>query len=129
MYIKIAKIMLWVIIVLLLLPGNETEKREMRGTAQRTVDEFGEFCTRNAAFCDSFQAAYDALYDKMRYGAQLIEDLFRDHVAPEDAPPAPRKEGRDALSQNYSDARAIRDSLNTLRQDDLAPSWRGPRNL
>ena len=85
MYAKIAKIALWVIIVLLLLPGTEREKRELRGTAQKTVDEFGSFCTRNASFCDSFRTAYDGVYDKVRYGVELVEDLLRDHVVAEEA--------------------------------------------
>jgi hypothetical protein len=110
MYAKIAKIALWVFIILLLLPGNESEKREMRGTAQKTVDEVGSFCTRNASFCDSFRAAYDGLCDKVRYGAELIEDLLRDHVVVDDGtaprPPAsqePRKDGG-AMLQSFSPA-------------------------
>jgi hypothetical protein len=137
MYARIAKIALWVIIVLLLLPGTETEKREMRGTAQKTVDEFGTFCARNSTFCDNFRTAYDGLCDKVRYGAELIEDLLRDHVVAEDGvngrptpPPEPR---RGAMLHNrgygFSHTSSLENSDNTLRQDDLAPVWRGPQRL
>jgi hypothetical protein len=137
MYAKIAKIALWVIIVLLVLPGTEREKREIRGTAQKTVDEFGSFCTRNASFCDSFQTAYDGVYDKVRYGVELVEDLLRDHVVAKDGvephpvpPPEPRPGG--AMLQKYSHTSSLENSGNagnTLKQEDLAPVWRGPRKL
>jgi hypothetical protein len=137
MYVKIARVALWVVIVLLLLPGSETEKREIRGGAQRTVDEFGSFCARNASFCDSFRAAYDGLRDKVRYGAELIEDILRDYVVVDDGrpqpapPPAPARGREGAMLQGLKHASSISDSDsdNTLRQDDLAPSWRGPQPL
>jgi hypothetical protein len=139
MYAKIAKIALWVIIVLLLLPGTEREKRELRGTAQKTVDEVGTFCTRNASFCDGFRNAYDGVYDKVRYGIELVEDLLRDHVVADDGAgphPAPQPEprpGGGATLQKYSHTSSLDNSgnagKNTLKQEDLAPVWRGPKKL
>jgi hypothetical protein len=137
MYARIAKIALWVIIVLLLLPGTESEKREMRGTARQTVDEFGTFCMRNSEFCSSFRSAYDGLCDKMRYGVELIEDLLRDHVVVEEGdksrPAPPPEPGRGAMLRErgytYSHTSAIQSSQHTLTQDDLAPVWQGPQKL
>lgn len=137
MYARIAKIALWVIMVLLLLPGTETEKRELRGTAQKTVDEFGTFCSRNSTFCDSFRTAYDGLCDKVRYGAELIEDLLRDHVVAEDpagGPAAPAPEPRRGAmlhshGYSYSQNTSLHNSQSTLKQEDLAPVWKGPQRL
>lgn len=120
-----------VVIILMLLPSNGDERYELYATAHRTVSDIGNFCNRNPDVCAKVSSAFSGMVDKLKSGADSIEDMLRD--AGIGAPETRDEHGHSALSAqlsepnvDYPTATAARASTDTLTKSDRHPDWRGP---
>lgn len=119
----------WILVIILLLPSNGQERYDLYATAQRTVADIGSFCTRNPDVCEKTSSAASGALNKLKTAAESIEDMLRDagigarREIKDDAP-----QDRERQGQLDGDPRMTTSSMagNTLKPDDLRPSWRGP---
>lgn len=117
----IFKAAFWGFLVVMLLPGSEKEKREFYGTADRTVEDLRTFCVRNPDLCEKSRSAFDTVWNKARYGAEMLEDLMQKYVMR--SSPAGEEEG---LRTGAEAGAAPRKNQSTLTAEDYKPQWRGP---
>jgi len=123
-----------VVLILMLLPSNGEERYELYATAHRTVSDIGNFCNRNPDVCAKVSSAFSGMVDKLKSGADAIEDMLRDVGI---GAPETRDEHRhSALSAqlsgpnaDYRTAVARPASTDTLTESDRNPRWRGPGDL
>lgn len=109
----------WLTLVILLLPTNEVQQREVYGTAEAAVKDVGAFCTRNPQVCEKSKEAFDVFSQKAQFGAKMVMDFVADTKS-ETQTSVDETRGR-RFPSIFS-----RDSQNTLNNDDLAPAWSGP---
>jgi hypothetical protein len=99
----------WQSVVVLLLPADpqsgEQAPRvsaiEALMAARTAVADFSAFCDRNPDVCATGGSALQLFTEKVRYGTQRLYDSFDGAPAADGAP-------------------------DTLKRDDIEPSWRGP---
>jgi len=126
----ILRLIILLSIVALFLPSTPEEKQQMYRGVSDAVDNVQGVCVRNAELCDSVVTIATAIADRFYYGAQMLYDatLSGSGQAPRGAsewPNATPKEGRLPGRETRAPSGPVR-STPTLRQDDLAPAWRGP---
>jgi hypothetical protein len=128
----------WIFLILLLLPTNDREKSDFYTAAGRTISDLGDFCTRNPDVCDKTGAIFSTFLRKIQEAVHSLDNAIagegdtnarhdRDRhpgYTIRERTPDPRARSR-VPGQAYI-APAVDGSQNTLRQDDLAPAWRGP---
>ena len=98
----------WLSVVVLLLPadpqtGDEAPRVnaiEALTAARTAVTDLSAFCDRNPQVCATGSTAFQIFTQKVRYGAHMLYDYFDRTPASTDA--------------------------DTLKRDDIDPSWRGP---
>jgi len=108
----------WLTLVILLLPTNEQDQRNVYGTAQAAVKDLKTFCSRNPGVCEKSGDAFDIFAQKARFGAKMVMDFVADASA--------EGTGKDADQPRRFPTLFNRDSQNTLTEDDKEPSWFGP---
>ena len=117
-------------VVALFLPSTPEEKQQMYRGVSDAVDNVQGVCVRNAELCNSVVTITTAIADRLYYGAQMLYDATLGTAGQRspDAPQWPRatpKEERLPGRETRAPSGPVR-STHTLRQDDLAPAWRGP---
>ncbi len=110
----------WLTLVILLLPTNAEEQRQVYGTAEAAVKDMRTFCTRNPEVCAKSRDAFHVFSQKAQFGAQMLMGFVTETAS-------------DASSEttDAGDARRFptffeKDSQNTLTTDDVQPGWFGP---
>ena len=109
----------WLTLIILLLPTNESQQRDVYGTAEAAVKDLGAFCTRNPHVCDKSKEAFDVFSQKAQFGAKMLMDFVTDS-GDEVQTTADESRGR-RFPSIFN-----RDSQNTLSNDDRRPAWSGP---
>jgi hypothetical protein len=110
----------WLTLVILLLPTNEQDQRNVYGTAEAAVNDFKSFCTRNPGVCEKSGEALDLFAQKAQFGAKMLMNFVSDATS-EQAIAAKTEE----KSRRFP-VFLRRDSQNTLTNDDVEPAWSGP---
>ena len=136
----------WVLVLILLLPTDETQQNRIYGTAQTAVNDLVGFCDRNPQTCVRSQEAFEVLVQKAKYGAQMVMNLVdeqttsavRNPVSEDDgiAQPVPMPSDSPVMSNGSVmpvpaaplepmtwDASTSQDTLNP---DDRVATWDGP---
>ncbi|MEJ2226733.1 MAG: hypothetical protein P8Y67_00595 [Alphaproteobacteria bacterium] len=143
------KVAFWTLLILILLPSNTQEKMNFYNTAQRSVSDVSHFCDRNAELCEKTTEFFTGLYQKLLTTTDMIEetlinagiggdvrslqsdDPFTDNYPQDFQRPRPQRQSKgDNLSSADipSTSSLLRNSSqNTLTQQDLTPTWHGPR--
>jgi Family of unknown function (DUF5330) len=101
----------WLSVVVLLIPGSpQTDDQAPRVTvfeavtaASAAVTDMTGFCGRNPDVCTTGGAAFRVFADKVRNGTHMLYDFFGKH---------------DTADVDNG----------TLKQEDIDPPWRGPRD-
>ena len=109
----------WLTLIILLLPTNESQQRDVYGSAEATVKDFGAFCTRNPQVCDKSKEAFDVFSQKAQFGAKMLMDFVADSTGE-------AQTTDDAARPSRFRSIFSRDSQNTLNSDDMRPAWSGP---
>lgn len=111
----------WGMLLLFLLPSSPQQKEAIYTAAEQTVSDVSGFCDRNPQACETARSAFQTLVEKIRIGAEMVEDMLRD---------GGQSKSDDRLSA-HDDATASvpPPSQSTLRSDDLRPEWRAPAGL
>lgn len=108
----------WLAIIIMVMPTDAREQRQVYGAAKAAASDITHFCTRNPAVCRESKLAFDKFSEKAKFGGKLLMSFLRKE--PAKAPTAtsffsPTKE---AGTDNYAD-----NSTNTLSSNDLKPLW------
>lgn len=119
----------WILLVVLLMPSNSQEKLAFYGTAERTIQDVGGFCTRNPDVCDNTTSIFQAIIHKIGTTAEMLEDMIRQAGLEKDPriieEERPGRQGAVLTDRNMSTASVTNDTLTTIDRD---PSWRGPNH-
>lgn len=110
----------WLTLVILLLPTNADDQRQVYGSAEAAVKDMRSFCIRNPDVCDKSRDAFDVFSQKAQFGAKMLMNFVTEaasHVPSEDDK---------ADSRRRFPAFFEKDSQNTLTLDDVEPGWAGP---
>jgi hypothetical protein len=70
----------WLMILVLLLPTDETQQSQVYGTAEAAVKDVTGFCDRNPGVCEKGKDAFDVFVQKAQFGAQMIMGFVRDQT-------------------------------------------------
>jgi len=113
----------WLMIIVLLLPTDETQRSEVYGTAQAAVNDVATFCDRNPDTCARGKDAFAVFVQKAQFGARLLMSLVNSGT------------GTDGDPQQSSEVSPFEParlgpggSQDTLSPDDLEEDWSGPGN-
>lgn len=79
----------WLIVLILLLPTDESQQKEIYGTAQTAMNDVVTFCDRNPETCAKGQDAFAVLVQKAQYGAQVVMNLVESQTAALDGAAVP----------------------------------------
>lgn len=124
----------WLVLLILLIPTDEAQQKQIYGTAQSAVADIRSFCDRNPQTCASSQYAFNVLVQKAQYGAQMIQTLVEEqtgNLMPNN-PPASAIPHSNAVMPVPSAVPLEptpwlqNDSQNTLSPEDLQAAWSGP---
>lgn len=108
----------WLALVILLLPANEGQQRQIFGAAEAAIKDLGTFCVRNPEVCERSKSAFQDFGEKAQDGAKALMDLIEES--------ANGSVERQAQSSNpFRHSVFQRDTRGTLTNDDLEPSWLG----
>jgi hypothetical protein len=108
----------WLTILILLLPANQEQQKEVYGTAEAAVKDFSNFCYRNPVVCLQTKTAFDTFTQKAQFGATMVMDFVKDFDGSETASADAQPTRRFSLFGSKSQ--------NTLNQNDADPAWSGP---
>lgn len=125
----------WITLILLLLPSNGQERYELYTTAQRTVSDIGNFCTRNPEVCDKTASIASGIMQKLKNTAHTIEDMLREagigagrgERSSDGAWLDPDRRGWDGDDASVASTSSLPGE--TLTPQDLRPTWRGPGKI
>jgi hypothetical protein len=124
----------WIFLILLLMPTTDKEKSDFYVAAGRTLSDLGGFCDRNPDVCDKTSAIFETILHKVRTSVKMLEDMIRSENADHDPaalsrgrPGDPRMQRGTGLDPRIAPAAVS--SQQTLRADDLEPTWRGPGGI
>ncbi|MGE0004909.1 MAG: DUF5330 domain-containing protein [Parvibaculaceae bacterium] len=98
---------------------------ELVSAAVSTVADMGDFCSRQAAVCDTAHYLAVKLEGKARYSVELLYQWAqesRDQAQQAHRDDAGAPQGRTAAADTGKTA-----GRSTLRLDDLIPEWRAPK--
>lgn len=112
----------WLTLIILLLPTNEEQQRQIYGTAEAAVNDVRSFCTRNPDVCAKSRAAFDTFTEKAKFGANMLVDVIAGQEADETRQAGAAEEGQRVPAS----LDAAPDSRNTLTAEDMQPAWNGP---
>lgn len=111
----------WLMLIVLLLPSNEQEQREVYGTAQAAVNDIKTFCVRNPGVCETSTVAFESFSQKAQFGAKMLMDFMKDASSDVAAMPIERDQRQPGPVSMFR-----RESNNTLTADDLKVAWTAP---
>lgn len=100
------------------LTADQPSATEFLSAALSTVADLGDFCSRQAAVCDTAHYLAATLEGKARYSIELLYQRSQESKGT-------------ALTQQASDddqGQAASPGQNTLRLEDLIPEWRAPKS-
>ena len=75
----------WLVVLILLIPTDDAQQKQIYGTAQSAMNDLSSFCDRNPQTCASGQDAFNTLVRKAQYGADMIMALVEQHSGSFDA--------------------------------------------
>ncbi len=114
----IVRTVFWLAIIILLLPANEQQQREVYGTAEAAVSDLSNFCIRKPIVCMQSKSAFDTFTQKVQFSAKMVMDFVHkfdsDEFAEADAKPSRKLSYFGTGSQS------------TLNDNDMGPTWSGP---
>lgn len=112
----------WLMIIVLLLPTDETQRNEVYGTAQAAVNDVATFCDRNPETCARGKDAFAVFVQKAQFGVRMLMDLVGGGTGTGDGSP----QGSGASPAfDPADLDPGR-SQSTLSPQDLEEAWSGP---
>lgn len=125
------KVSFVVVLLLLLIPSNSEQRYDLYVTAQRTVADLGNFCTRNPDICEKVSSAFYGALQKLKSGSDSIEGMLRDagigqEPSQLDAGYTSTYDGQGLASEKMNSATTSSLSRDTLTFRDRGPAWRGP---
>ena len=99
---------------------------EFLSAAVSTVADMRDFCTRQAAVCDTAHYLAVKFEGKAKYGIELLYQWA--HESNDLMPPQQANDGERASTQSQTAAANDADDTgqNTLQLEDLIPEWRAP---
>jgi Family of unknown function (DUF5330) len=108
------------------LQANDPPATEFLSAAVSTVADMSDFCTRQAAVCDTAHYLAVKLEGKAKYGIELLYQWANE--SNDLAPPQQAYDNRGTVTQSQTAAAndAGADGQNTLQLEDLIPEWRAP---
>lgn len=109
----------WLSLLILLLPTDEQEQREVYGNAEAAVKDLRTFCSRNPDVCEASKNAAHTFSQKAQFGAKMVMDFINQKTDGTSFQPASDRSSRRPSFFG-------RNSQNTLTDDDLRPSWSVP---
>jgi hypothetical protein len=106
--------------------GDNPPATEFLSAAVSTVTDVSDFCTRQAAVCDTAHYLAVKLEGKAKYGIELLYQWARE--SNDMMPPQQAYDREDAGSERHMAAAndVHGTSQNTLQLEDLIPEWRAP---
>jgi len=122
----ILRIALVLFVIALFLPSTPEEKQRASQGVSQAVEQVQTFCVRNAGFCENMRYMAATVFDRMRYGAELIYEAAIGRREQDDAVRDDRSSTRRTQPRDRRSRREVERSSHTLRPDDLEPEWRGP---
>ncbi len=108
----------WLVILVLLLPANEQEQKEVYGTAEAAVKDLSNFCIRNPIICLETKNAFDTFSQKAQFSAGMVMDFVKEFDSEETAKADAKSFTKFSLFGNRSQS--------TLKDTDMGPAWSGP---
>ncbi len=114
----------WLTILILLLPSNEQEQRQVYGTAEAAVQDLRGFCGRNPGVCESSKDAFATFSQKAQFGAKMLMDFVKDRAG-EQVGTGYTERGTQSQDR-VSDL--PRDPQGTLTDEDLKMAWSAPKS-
>jgi hypothetical protein len=128
---SLGKVLFFVVLVLLLIPSNSEQRYDLYVTAQRTVSDVGNFCTRNPDICEKVKSAIYGALQKLKSGSDSIEDMLRDvgvggENSQSDTGYSDGYQRQSSVSEKISSDPTSSLSNDTLTFRDRQSPWRGP---
>ncbi len=120
---SVLRLVLVLCVVALFLPSTPEEKQQAYRGISEAVQQVRTFCVRNDSLCENGKFVAAAIADRVRYGAEMLIEAATGGADEGAASARSRPEGATFESRRRSSAER---SYDTLRQEDRAPSWRGP---
>jgi hypothetical protein len=120
----------WISVVLVLLPSGETKPApeapkvdafDAISAATSAVADMGQFCTRNPEACETGAHAAAAFGQRAQAGAKMVYDFLSERLETGSVPSDAGKKPADGKNEKQVK------SQHTLKQNDLAPAYRGPQ--
>ena len=109
----------WLTILILLLPANEGQQKEVYGTAEAAVKDLSNFCYRNPVVCLQTKSAFDTFTQKAQFGAGMVMNFVKEFDGGETSEASAKPARRFSLFGNSSQS--------TLKESDMGPAWSGPK--
>ena len=114
----------WLTLIILLLPTNEQDQKNVFGIAKSTFGDIQSFCDRNRETCDQGKSVISKFAEKAEFGADLLINIVRGENRLEDQSAARSIQGSAWLQPNSKGA--LKSPQNTLNREDFTPPWSFP---
>ena len=133
------RIVFWIMLICLLLPGSREDSRRLVTSAQRTVSDVRGFCQRNPEVCEDARVTMTSMMSKLKYGAELVQTWIakdarrggegdRSQEAPLPESPQPSAFPPAALEPEPP-VRLVPKWQNSLNSADKEVPWHDPARL
>lgn len=135
------RIAFFVMLVIILLPGNTNEKVEFHRKISEIGTDVSTFCDRNGEVCEKTTGFFGTLYQKFVTTVEMLEDMLRgnssngnseqdlQHMRDQHQWDRRQRQGYGYDYGRSPTAAMNAYSQNTLTAADLQPSWNGPRPM
>jgi hypothetical protein len=123
------RLVFWILVICLLLPGSRGDSRRLMNSAERTVSDVRGFCQRNPGVCEDARLSLTIMLSRVRNGAEFIQTWLAQNDArerasappdPTESPPGPSSGRPPRLVPKWQDS---------LNPADKQVPWRGPSRL
>jgi hypothetical protein len=116
----------WLALIIMLLPSDEQQQRQIYGTAEAAVRDVSGFCQRNPDVCDRSSDIFSVFVQKAEFGANMLFGFISDQTAGTVTASGTDRVGSDqpaVAPAHWADS--VEGSQGTLTPRDLEPGWAG----
>jgi hypothetical protein len=134
------RLVFWIMLILLLLPGSREDNRRLISSAERTVSDVQGFCQRNPGVCEDARITLASMLSRLRSGAEFVQawlsqggKLNKERIADTPdryiSPGAQREEQPQYQGDPPAPIRPTPKWQDSLNPADKQVPWHGPSRL
>ena len=114
----------WLTLILMILPTNAQDQKNVYGLVKATFDDIRTFCVRHSQACKQGRSMFHTIAERTEFGASMVIDMVREQIATiGKTAPSPH---RNSANWHHPSQPTNRYYKNTLSKDDLKIEWSEP---